>query len=350
MLEKMQYTDTTGFNFKAQESSNKYSEENKKVKTKLSKARKGFIRHGGMIVSVLIAFIATFLLTNDFKLTFSDTTDIVTFVFNFAILMFCSTAIMISCDDTGSRAGMETDNFLKSVSRYNEEKSKMYDKKHQLRLYEFCNWYIDDELRRTRESMLLARGIPYEIYAQKFMNKSEKELRAMHELTKERIEFLIEVNNTKRIYLTPDMIVFEGKRTYERDPIADDPANARRLKITKKILYSALFSVLFSSIGIQLINDFNIETVATALFRILYFANAGFRGYQIGFTSASEDAVGYFNSKSNILDAFDEYCDRFPEASNTLYIDPIFQGTDYYKAQIQKPVETPAIAEASPGK
>ena len=67
----------------------------------------------------------------------------------------------VNCADSGTRAGRNTQAYIDAKDDYDEIKKRIIDGGNQIRLGDFCRYYIDEELKNARKDILDKVGINY---------------------------------------------------------------------------------------------------------------------------------------------------------------------------------------------
>ena len=86
-----------------------------------------------------------------------------------ARLGFLRVHVLRVCDvhhgsGNGIRRGTEKRTYLSAKKLYDDLKDEIIEKKMQGRLPEFCRYYVEEELRNTRNSILTEVGIDFSVY------------------------------------------------------------------------------------------------------------------------------------------------------------------------------------------
>ena len=85
----------------------------------------------------------------------------------FFVFMFCAYAMYINGSGNGIRAGRKSETYLSAKKLYDDLKNEIIEKKMQGRLPEFCRYYVEEELRNTRNSILTEVGVDFSVYQER---------------------------------------------------------------------------------------------------------------------------------------------------------------------------------------
>ena len=146
-------------------------------RTKLSKVILGNAR---IIMMVFILFTVVVVMTTDIRfVTISSLKDL---GLEFFIILFASYGMYICCTDGGAKSGYATEAYKASVERFRELKSRI-ENTMLTRMGEFCNHYVDEELKKERMQYLSVVCITYDEYMAKYVKLGNKDVDALSDLT-----------------------------------------------------------------------------------------------------------------------------------------------------------------------
>lgn len=261
------------------------------------------------IIMALILFTVMLVMTTNIRLvTVSDITEL---GLEFFIILFASYCFYILCAD-GSRAkGYATDIYKEAVARFNDHK-KVIEESMLTRMGEFCNYYIDEELRKTRMQYLSVVCIPYDVYMEKYVKLGKREIDSLTELTKSQKKAIKKANRVKRINLTPERIMTQGETVHTRYSLALTPETMRNITYGLKIVKMSFVSLCMSLIALDIIIEPSWTVFAEAMLKIATVIINGFEGNRAGFNNITVHTVNYLNSQSALMRQAIYFADNNP--------------------------------------
>ena len=127
------------------------------------------------LIIVFILFVVVVVMTTDIKLvTVSSITDL---GLDFFILLFASYGMYVVCADGGSKVGYSAQIYKNAVAKFDTCKQKI-EESMLTKMDEFCDHYVDEELRKMRMQYLSVVCIPYDVYLEKYVSLGKKEVEA----------------------------------------------------------------------------------------------------------------------------------------------------------------------------
>ena len=275
---------------------------------KKKKLVRGVLNNTGIFVGVFIVFVVIVVFTTDIKLT--SVFDWTALGLSFFVLLFCAFSMYVNCSDSGVKAGRTSDTYIKSKAVYDELKKEIIDRKIQGRLPEFCRFYIEEELRNTRNSLLTEVGIDFAKYQECYVGKDKTALENITSLSKSQIEAILSANNIKPIKLTPEMILKRGRGTSQRKPLGMQPEKKRGVDYGIKFIKTCLTSVLLAVIGFEVIVSPSWAMFAACLLKLFPVVLNGFMGYKSGYENIVVDTVNYMNDQADLMRQFIHYAEK----------------------------------------
>ncbi len=271
------------------------------------------LRSTGIFVSVFIMFVVIVAFTTDLK--FSSLADWTALGLTFFVLLFCSYSMYVTCSDSGTKAGKESEPFLNTQDDYDGVKNKIAVNKMQGRLPEFCQHYVEEELELTRATILADVGIEYAEYKENYLGKDKEtldKLVAENKLSKMKADTILSANKVKPITLTPDMIFKRGRGNNKRSPLGMNPQTKKKWNFGIKFVTTLITSVLMSIIVCEVIITPNWATFAACLLKLFAVSMQGVFGYKMGFENIVVDTVEYMRDQIDLMQHFLEYVKLTP--------------------------------------
>lgn len=184
-----------------EERSRSLGEVTEQTTAKKKRIVRGVMNYFGTAVGTFIIFVAIVVSTTD--ITVMTVFDWTVLGLAFFVFMFCAYAMYINGSGNGIRAGRKSETYLSAKKLYDDLKDEIIEKKMQGRLPEFCRYYVEEELRNTRNSILTEVGIDFSVYQERYVGKDKTELEQITILSKSQVEAIVCANNIKPIKLTP---------------------------------------------------------------------------------------------------------------------------------------------------
>lgn len=260
-------------------------------------------------IITLILFSVVVVMTTDIRfVTISNIRDL---GLDFFLLLFASYAMYVCCADGGVSAGYATDIYKDSVKRFGELKSRI-EGSMLTQMEEFCSRYEEEEIRRARMQYLSVVCIPYDAYLDKYVNLGKKEVDALPELKEGQKKAIKKANKVKRIKLTPERIMTQGKTIHIRSVLAITPEVMKNIVFGKKFVKMSVISLCASMIGFEVIMQPTWTVFASVCFKLAIVAINGFEGHKAGFTNITVHTVNYVNNQSSLMQQAIQYIEAHP--------------------------------------
>ena len=260
-------------------------------------------------IITLILFSVVVVMTTDIRfVTISNIRDL---GLDFFLLLFASYAMYVCCADGGVSAGYATDIYKDSVKRFGELKSRI-EGSMLTQMEEFCSRYEEEEIRRARMQYLSVVCIPYDAYLDKYVNLGKKEVDALPELKEGQKKAIKKANKVKRIKLTPERIMTQGKTIHTRSVLAITPEVMKNIVFGKKFVKMSVISLCASMIGFEVIMQPTWKVFASVCFKLAIVAINGFEGHKAGFNNIAVHTVNYVNNQSSLMQQAIQYIEAHP--------------------------------------
>ena len=262
------------------------------------------------LMIVFILFVVVVVMTTDIRLvTVSSITDL---GLEFFLLLFASYGMYICCADGGTKNGYDTKAYKDSVDRFEKLKKRIEDSSVLTRMNDFCNYYVDEELRKMRMQYLSVVCIPYDMYIDKYVNLGKKEINALPELKESQKKAIIRANKVKRIKLSPERIMTLGKTIHTRSALAISPDTMKNIAFGKKIVKMSFVSICMSMIALDVIMQPSWTVFAEVCLKLVTVVINGFDGHKEGFYNITVHTVNYVNNQSMLMQQAIQYIEAHP--------------------------------------
>lgn len=261
------------------------------------------------LIIVFILFTVIVVMTTDIRLvTVSSITDL---GLDFFILLFASYGMYVCCVDGGVAKGYVASAYTEAVNDFKTYKEKI-EKSYLTRMDEFCNHYVDEELRKVRMQYLSVVCIPYDVYIEKYVNLGKKEVDSLPDLKDGQKRAIKKANKVKRIKLTPEKIMTLGKTIHTRSVLAITPDAMKNIAFGKKIVKMSFISICMSMIALDVIMQPTWTVFAGVCLKLVAVVINGFDGYREGFANITVHTVNYVNNQSSLMQQAIQYIEAHP--------------------------------------
>ncbi len=264
------------------------------------KIAKSLINYGGFFLAAFVLFVVFVVLTTEVHL--SSFADIASLGLEFSVLFIGSCLLYLCGVDSGTRAGKNTSLYQTTVAAYDKLKRTVLDRSLQTAVSAFCKEYVEREFRDAKTSVLMEAGISYEEYAEKYLAKDRKAVKAMSELSEAKKKVICRANRMKPIRLTFEMIFRRGRGTSRHAPLGMSPEAKRTIDFFGRSLRNLLTTGITVSIALDVVTTPTWATFAKVLLQILPMVSRGFFGYKFGYENITVDTVGYISVQSDFLE------------------------------------------------
>ena len=280
-----------------------------KIPTERKKLSQYVFANARTLIIVLILFAVVVVMTTDIRsMTVSSITDL---GLEFFVILFASYSMFVCCADGGVKSGYATDIYTNAVAQFSELKGKT-EETILTRVGEFCNYYIEEELRKTRMQYLSVACIPYDVYMANYVKLGAREINALTDLTSAQKQAVKRANKVHRIRLTPEMIMTQGKTVHTRSILATTPDMMKTIVYGAKILRMSLVSICMSLIALDVILEPSWTVFAEVCLKLATVVINGFGGHKDGFNNITVHTVNYINSQASLMRQALQYCAAHP--------------------------------------
>ena len=270
------------------------------------KATKKFVDYGGVFIAVSIVFAVIFIVSNEISVT--SAWDLASFGLDFFLLLFCTYAMYIGCADSGSKAGLMTQAYNATSKRFDDKKEKVIQSGYQKHLLEFCQDYIERELRSSRTTILSNVGVDYEEYCEKYAGKDKQTINALEGISKIQKKAINTANDVKPIRLTPEMIMMRGTSANRRSPLGTHPRTRKNKSFGGKFISSASITLVTTAIVLQTTSKPLSVIIATCAMKLVTIIVNGFLGYKMGYENIVVYTVDYMSNQTDLMEQAIRYC------------------------------------------
>ena len=275
---------------------------------------KTFLNNIGFFMGAFLIFAVIVIMTTDIHIVSFE--EITSLSLDFFLLLFCSYSMYVCCADSGTKAGLSAHTYNEAVEKFNAMKKRIVESQMQTRLNEFCNRYIEDELKDTRMSILAVVGFSYEEYKEKYMRLDGAGVDAIKELTKAQKKAIKKANKVKPVKLTPELVMRQGRNSHRRSPLEVNPADKKNILFGVKFLEISALSIGVSMIALDVIIEPSWIIFASVCLKLISVIMNGFGGYKTGYENIVIDTVNYMNGQTDLMQQAIQYIEANPITDN----------------------------------
>lgn len=273
---------------------------------KPSPASSGLIIGAFIVLAVIVVMLA--------EIDITDFSTLPKLGANFFVLLFCNYGMYLNQRDNGIGAGKQSSIYLDVMSKYDELKCKIVEAEIDYRMNEFCAWYIANELKHARQSLLAVSGISYATY-EAYIGVDDDMVEADEKLTKRQKNAIIEANSLKPIYLDADMIMRRASAAKRKASRKLTPESKLYIKSGTRLVRMFISSALIVAVSFEVIINPSLATLAATALKVLFVVLNGFTGYKEGFANITVDSVDYVGEQITYLERFIVWDKKNPVAT-----------------------------------
>lgn len=283
-----------------------------KIPTEKKNLSQYIIGNARTLMIAFILFTVVVVLTTDIRLvTISSITSL---GLEFFLILFSSYGMYVCCADGGINKGFATDIYKTAVARFEEMKAKI-EETMLPKMNDFCDHYVDEELRKTRMQHLALVCIPYEDYIEHYVTLGNKEINAL-DLTSSQKKAIKRANAVKPIKLTPERIMTLGKTVHTRHALSITPGTMKNIAFGAKIVRMGFISLCMSLIAFDIILAPSWTVFAEVCLKLATVIINGFDGQREGFNNITVHTVNYVNAQSSLMKQALLYAEAHPTPTN----------------------------------
>jgi hypothetical protein len=263
-----------------------------------SAVKNGILGYGGIIVSILFAFITIVAVSTDISISVESINELSS---EFFLLFFCSYASYICCADSGKKAGKISKIYTDTINKFDEIHRMMVDNKIHCILGDFCRDYIAQELKNARSRYLVSVGIEYDEYIAKYASLDDQEIKELEGLSLTQKKALISANGVKPIKLSPEQITRHESAYIRHSPLLISPSVMMGAKCTVKFITSFIIVICLGRIVLTDIGGGSWASFALVCVKFSSVLYNCFSGYKSGYENVVVHAVNYKNEQISLM-------------------------------------------------
>lgn len=261
--------------------------------------KKTFLGNAGIIVGFFLVLVVVLMTMTDIRIT--TVQDFADIAVEFFSLLFVTYQMYVNTSDSGRRAGLESDLYIKAYNKYLGLKETVIQQGLQSKLPEFCATYIKRELIHTRTIIVANIGMGYEEFLE-YLKLGRDEIDNEFELTKNQKKAVKKAISVTPIKLTPEMIMQGGKNS--RSPLGINPKDKKMIRFASKLVSSAATSLFFGMLAFEFIETPTFTMVVYIITRLVPVVINAVSGYIFGYENIVFDTTSYLNNQSALIEEF----------------------------------------------
>ena len=278
------------------------------VRNGKKKVMRDFLNNAGIFMGILIMIAVVVVVTTDMEI--GSFADLASLGLNFFLLFFCTYSMYLSCSDSGMRHGRNTESYAAILEKFRTKKASLLEAMNHDNLCEFCRFYVENELKETRKTVLALAGISYGDYAEKWLGADDEEINADNRLSKSQKRAIIHANRIKPIKLTPEMILSRGRGTSRRAPLGIAPEDKKKAAFGLKFITTLGKTIPVSIITLSIVQEPTWTMIASCVIKLLVVVMNGFAGYKLGFENIVVDTENYIDSQVMLMEQAMQYIEK----------------------------------------
>ncbi len=209
------------------------------------------------------------------------------------IMLVASYLIYFSMEDTGEKAGEDSEEFKAALKKYSLAREKISaDRVQSLR--EFCKEYSRAELEYRRENLIMSYGESMEDF-QRFKDGG-------CEFSERKAKIFKKALRLRAVELSPKTLLSK-EHTKSRSELAN-PEIFKLLRLALKLIPTTLCMLLTISIIPSVKSGMSFSAVVEGILKLSSLPVIAFRGYSAGYFYARRSKCLWIETKTRLLEAF----------------------------------------------
>jgi hypothetical protein len=251
------------------------------------------------------SIIAIFAMVVLITLIFADIEMMPTFTWAFAtklaVYLFLMYVLFFSMQTTGIQDGRAQTVYAAVMAKYEELRDSIRGDCELETLQEWCDYYVEYELKTARAKLLRAASIPYRLYEEEYSNPNSP---LPKNVSRKKRLAIIKARHLRPVVLTPDMLLNCGSLQIGRSPLGPTPGVKRVLRSVKDMIPRTIMIFLVTDLAISVITDPTWATVIRGIIMCFVGLMCAYQGYDSGFKNIVEDTVNYVQRQINLLSQY----------------------------------------------
>jgi hypothetical protein len=250
----------------------------------------GILHNSGKAITIITLIIASLVVFTDLSFQGFLAKN---FTATVAVMLTASYLIYFSMEDTGEKAGEDSEEYKSASLEYLNIREKLAS--HNIDdLREFCAEYSKAELEYRRESLLLSWG--------ESVSDFKKYKDGCENFDKKRVKIFKKAKRLKAVPLSPKTLL--AKEHTGRKSELSNPEIFKLLKLAVKLIPTTLCMLVTVSIIPSLKEDLGFAAIVEGLLKLSSLPIIAFRGYSAGYFYVRRSKVAWLETKIRLLGAF----------------------------------------------
>lgn len=262
------------------------------------KTAKTVLKNFSSIVAIFAMVVLITLIFADVAVAPAFTWQWATKLVLYLVIMY---VLFFSMQTTGLQDGRAQTIYSTVMSKYEELREGVRTDHELESLQEWCDHYIECELRQARTKLLRHASMTYKAFEEKYMDPEVPLPKCIS--FKKRLA-IRKARLLKPITLTPDMLLNCGSLLVGRNPLGPNPGARRALRSARAMLPRTVMIFLVTDMAISVIAHPSWETVIMGIMMCFVGLLCAYQGYDSGYKNIVEDTVNYVQRQINLLSQY----------------------------------------------
>lgn len=260
-------------------------------------------------VSFLILFVTMMYMT---KITGVGSIDITAVTYEGIILYIITIGVSALTNGYVKRKDRNGEVWQKAYAEVETNNNIIIEKGYANAISTFCRAWEDDELDTARSHILADAGISLADFKSKYIKYGKNELRkAFPDLSDCEYKTIVHAKKIKRLKFDENYLSVYNKSGRRHSPSQGMTVSAyRRLNFAKRIVTTAITSILGVTLSVELIADPSFATVVMCIFKVMTIVIPAIIGMFVEHTTTTVKEVEEMGKKSQWQNRFIKYCEQ----------------------------------------
>ena len=216
----------------------------------------------------------------------------------YLIIMY---TLFFSMQTTGIQDGRAQTVYNAVMKEYNKLRESIRTDRELETLQEWCDYYIEFELRTARTKLLRAASLPYSLFEEKYIDPA---VPLPKNISRKKRLAIVKARALRPVTLTPDMLLNCGSLLVGRSPLGPTPGTKRIVRSAVNMLPRTVMIFLVTDMAVSVITNPTWATVITGIMMCFVGLMCAYQGYDSGFKNIVEDTVNYVQRQINLLSQY----------------------------------------------
>ncbi|MBS5023999.1 MAG: hypothetical protein KH054_12710 [Firmicutes bacterium] len=263
-------------------------------------------------VSIFLAMLATYFVT----LCFDGEIGVKDFSVNCVWLMVGSYSLGTVTKKIATNKAHMTEGFTEVRELADKKLKELRAQGYGARIAEYCRNYEITEQNNVRKVICLNYNLDFSAYVEKYAGKTLREIRAQYPndlLTDGQKKAIRKANKVKIHHYDPDFLRWEETAKGYRSPSEAYRADvANKINSVNSIVKNIISSLFACSIGVDLLMNFNKQTVIMALIKVAFIIINVANKFIFAWQNTTVTECNRYRLKASEADNFLDWCKANP--------------------------------------